>query len=88
MKKIMHILFLSCLKASEFIEKKLHFKLSFTEKVQLELHKIMCSACSRYEKQSILIEKSIELQNKEILKIANIEDLKKTITEKLDTPDK
>ena len=79
----MHILFLSCLKASEFIEKKLHFKLSFSEKIQLELHKMMCSACSRYEKQSIIIEKSIELQNKNILNAVNIEDLKKTITKKL-----
>lgn len=88
MKKIMHILFLSCLKASEFIEKKLHFKLSFSENIQLELHKMMCSACSRYEKQSIIIEKSIEMQNKNILNTINIDDLKKTITKKLNTPNK
>lgn len=86
MKKIMHILFLSCHKASEFIEKKLHFKLSFGEKMQLELHKMMCSACSRYEKQSVLIEKSIEMQNKNVLNVESIEDLKKTITKKLNTP--
>ena len=79
----MNILFLSCLRASEFIEKKIYFKLSFTEKIQLEIHKMMCSACERYEKQSILIEKSIELQNKKILNDVQLDDLKKTITEKL-----
>ena len=76
-------MFLSCLKATEFIEKKLHFKLSFTEKLQLTLHKMMCSACTNYEKQSILIEKGIELQNKNILNVMNIEELKKTITDKI-----
>ena len=59
MKKLMNILFLSCLKASEMIEKKLHFKLSITEKLQLSMHKTMCSACSLYEKQSELLEKGI-----------------------------
>ena len=56
----MHFLFLSCLKATELIEKKFHFKLSFTEKIQLELHKMMCDACKTYEKQSGIIEEGIK----------------------------
>ncbi len=43
---------LSCKKATELIEKKLLVKLSFKEKMQLEMHKSMCSACTTYEKQS------------------------------------
>ena len=62
MKKLMHILFLSCLKATELIEKKLHFKLSFSEKLQLKVHKMMCNACSNYEKQNLIIEESIANQ--------------------------
>ncbi len=57
MKKIVHILFISCLKATELIEKKFHFKLSIREKLQLKLHKMMCEACTKYEKHSDIIEK-------------------------------
>lgn len=56
----MHVLFLSCLKATELIEKKFHFKLTLTEKIQLELHKMMCDACKTYEKQSSIIEEGIK----------------------------
>jgi hypothetical protein len=59
MKKIMHFFFLSCFKATELIEKKIHLKLSVKEKIQLKTHKMMCAACTKYEKQSILLEKSI-----------------------------
>jgi len=70
MKKIMHILFLSCLKASELIEKDLHLRLVFSEKLQLKLHKMMCKTCNRYGKQSALIEKGIHnLQKKEAISV-------------------
>ncbi|NOY49681.1 MAG: hypothetical protein GXO88_03825 [Chlorobi bacterium] len=59
MKRLMNIMFLSCLKATELIEKKLAFKLSITEKIQLAVHKTMCEACSNYEDQSILIDKGL-----------------------------
>ena len=59
--KIMHFLFLSCLKATELIEKKLHFKLTLKEKIQLEMHKMMCDACSMYEEQSEIIEEGIKI---------------------------
>lgn len=56
----MHFLFLSCLKATELIEKKFHVKLSFGERIQFELHKMMCDACKTYEKQSIVLEEGLK----------------------------
>ena len=43
---------LSCRKATELMEKKLHFKLSPVEKIQLYLHTRMCDACNAYQKQN------------------------------------
>lgn len=86
----MNILLLSCLKATELIEKKLHFKLSFTERLQLSMHKIVCEACSNYEKQSILIEKSISHDinaEKPNLSVSDyqidLEKFKKSVVEKI-----
>ena len=83
MKKLMHRLFLSCLKATEFIEKKLHFKLSGKEKLQLKMHKMMCDACSSYEKQSIFLEKGISLNQKKEFSEDDLRELKLRIREKL-----
>ena len=83
MKKLMKILFLSCLKATEFIEKKLNHKLSFKEKVQLSIHKSMCQACSNYEKQSKLIEKVMTETKIENINKEEITILKKSIVKKL-----
>ncbi len=86
----MHFLFLSCLKATELIEKKFHFKLSFSEKIQLEMHKLMCDACKNYEKQSEIIEEGIKVhhhnhhQSHEI----DAEQLKKQIQSKLQKAEK
>jgi hypothetical protein len=60
MKKMMNILMLSCKKATELIEKKWVVKLSPIEKIQLTVHTSVCNACKTYEKQSEIIEKSIE----------------------------
>lgn len=79
MKKLMHILFLSCLKASQLIEKKFHFKLSFKERLQLKMHKMMCSACTMYEKQSKVLDKSIKHHYKMFDKETDLEALKKSI---------
>jgi predicted anti-sigma-YlaC factor YlaD len=70
----MNILMLSCKKATELIEKKLHFKLSKVESVQLVLHKSMCEACKAYEKQSQLLDKvlSKELSSSDSYPIENI----------------
>ena len=82
---IMHFLFVSCLKATELVEKKFHFELSFKEKIQLKLHTMMCNACSMYEKQSEMIEEGIK---KYLLshpyEETNIEELKKQIHRKLE----
>jgi len=88
MKKIMHILFLSCLKATELIEKKIHFRLSFSEKIQLKMHKSMCEACTKYEKQSLLIEKGISSFQKPTNLQVDIDSLKKRITDHLESASK
>lgn len=84
MKKVMHILFLSCKKATELIEKKLHFRLSMTEKIQLKMHKMMCNACTQYEKQSELIEKGIAKSKEKDFSQDEVEQLKKMINQKLE----
>ena len=87
MKKISYILFLSCLKATELIEKKLHFHLSAKERLQLKMHKMMCTACTRYEKQSTFLEKGISLNPGEDYSPEDIKKLKLIISEKLAGPD-
>ncbi len=52
MKRLMNFLFLSCIKASELIEKNLDKKLTSKEKIQLYVHTKMCDACNAYQKQS------------------------------------
>ena len=84
MKKLMHFLFLSCLKATELIEKKLSFKLSPVEKVQLKAHKMMCTACSEYEKQSVLIDKVMESPQEISEFKLDLDKFKKSIIEKID----
>ena len=83
MKKIMDILFLSCLKASELIDKKMHINLTFTERVQLKAHKMMCDACTAYEKQSLLLEKGIEQHLHQKGEKIDIEQLKTRINTNL-----
>lgn len=43
---------ISCQKASFLIEKKLGHALDSKETVQLFIHKLICSVCRKYEKQS------------------------------------
>lgn len=49
----------SCKKASEMVEKKKLFGLSFIERLKLKWHLTACGACSAYEKQSELIDQAI-----------------------------
>ena len=80
MRKIMNKLFLSCLIATELIEKNQYFKLSLREKLRLKLHMMMCDACTKYAKQSNLIEKGINnLQKKEPIPV-DLEKLKERIS--------
>lgn len=83
MKELMHKLFLSCLKATELIEKKLHFRLSGKERMQLKMHKMMCNACKSYEKQSIFLEKGISINQMNGLSGEDLVKLKAIISEKL-----
>ncbi|MDT8402261.1 MAG: hypothetical protein RQ743_11250 [Bacteroidales bacterium] len=83
MKKLMHILFLSCFKATELIEKKFHVRLSVKERLQLRMHKMMCSACTRYEKQSAILDKGIAIDSTKEYSPEEIQKLKLKITEKL-----
>ena len=48
---------LSCKKATELIEKQSLAGLSRKEKFRLRLHTSMCSGCTAYQKQSVLIDK-------------------------------
>lgn len=82
-KRIMHILFLSCLRATELIEQKLHFSLSRKEKYQLKMHKMMCNACRQYEKHSYFIDKNLKHHHYIKPKEVDVEGLKKLINEKL-----
>jgi len=83
MKKIMHLLFLSCLKATELIEKQFHFKLSFSERLQLKVHKSMCKACTNYEKQSTVLENGIHQYLDRELTLHDVSKLKTDILSKL-----
>jgi hypothetical protein len=78
---------LSCYAATELMEKKHRGKLSFGEKMQLFLHTAMCDACSRYEKQSQLLERLFKAKQEAPTAAANIDeeakDLEKKILEQL-----
>lgn len=86
MKKIVQLFLLSCLKATELIEKKMNFKLSAREKLQLSMHKMVCNACRNYEKQSAIIETGIlkqqEQQNQKIE--IDVDSLKQSILSKIE----
>ncbi len=56
MKRLMHLIVLSCLKATELIEKRMDHKLNFVQNLQLTMHKSMCKACLDYEKQSFILD--------------------------------
>jgi hypothetical protein len=84
MKKLMHILFLSCLKATELIEKKFYFKLTVREKLQLKLHKMMCNACTNYEHQSIILDKAMHAASKHDVVVMDLDAFKKDVIRKLE----
>lgn len=57
MKKPTHYIWYSCQRATELIEKKHITELSAIESVKLKLHLGICGACTKYSRQSELIEK-------------------------------
>ena len=58
MKKLINFLMLSCRNAAALIDRKAEVNLSWRENVQLYVHKMMCDACTAYEKQNKLIDKA------------------------------
>ena len=78
------MLYLSCLKATELIEKKSHFKLTIQEKLQLKIHKMMCDACAKYEKQSSILEKGISKTLKNNYSDIELDNLKLMIHKKIE----
>jgi len=59
MKNLMNILMLSCKKSSELIEKKMYFRLTLIERIQLAMHISMCDACKNWKKQSKHLDKML-----------------------------
>lgn len=56
----MHWLMLSCKRATQLMEKKMHFGLNPFEKLQLSLHKKACQYCAAYEKQNEIIDQVLQ----------------------------
>ena len=54
---MMDMLMLSCTKATALIDRRTIAGLTVAEKMQLAMHTSMCKYCTRYQKQSELIDK-------------------------------
>lgn len=86
--KIVHYFFLTCLKATEFVEKKLYYKLSWKEKIQLKVHLRVCKTCSKYEKQSSLLDKMMAAPSRTTISSEEMLMLKQQIAQKLEQKDR
>jgi len=60
MRKSLHSIFLSCLKASLLVEKQQVSGLNISEALQLKAHLMMCKRCAEYKLQSVFISKGIK----------------------------
>jgi hypothetical protein len=65
------------------MEKKYRAKLTFGEKMQLFLHTAMCDACSRYEKQSQLLERLFKAKQDAPLAAPDTNEETKDLEEKI-----
>lgn len=54
---VMNAIMLSCIKATELMERKELIPLSLMQKMQLKMHVAMCSGCRNYMKQTALVNK-------------------------------
>jgi len=70
------MLVLSCKRATELIEKKSLFQLSWDEQLQLRIHTKICSFCAIYQQQSVLLDKIIHHQMTEISEIKLVQEVK------------
>lgn len=57
--RLLSALFLSCLKATELIEKASVTKLNLIDEKRLNFHLNNCSLCAQYKKQSVIMESMI-----------------------------
>ncbi len=67
MKSLMHIVILSCKRATFYIEKSHAKRLSFIERVQLRMHLAICDKCAEYKKQSALIEAALKSHQRKVI---------------------
>lgn len=79
MKKLMHIVMLSCNKATLLIEKSHAGPLSFVERMKLKMHIAICDKCAGYQKQSLIIENVLKSNRQSF---GNLSDLKLSDTSK------
>jgi len=56
----------TCKQASKLISLSLDRPLSWSEKLQLKLHLLICTACRRFKKQLILLGVALKLRRKMI----------------------
>lgn len=85
----MHWLMLSCKRATQLIEKKMHFGLNPLEKFQLHLHKQACKYCAAFEKQNEVIDQILQNGMDEHLNHHNLaekekEGMKAAVREKME----
>ena len=70
----MHLMVLSCKTAAALIDKKLMFKLTWRENVQLHVHSSICEACKSFQKQSKVLDSVLNqhIRNADDLKITSL----------------
>ncbi len=66
---------LSCIKATELVEKKSLVTLSLMDSVKLKLHMSMCKACRLYMQQSLLVNKFANKARNSVANSVNQEEL-------------
>lgn len=77
---------LSCRAATELMERKLREELNRSERLKLNVHTLICSACRRYEKQTQLIEQLFSAKERVAIETrteAQVELLEEKILEEL-----
>ncbi|MBY0346928.1 MAG: hypothetical protein K2W79_01605 [Hydrotalea flava] len=65
-RKVMRSLMISCLKATELIEKKSLMPLLWIEKIKLKVHLSLCDLCVHYEHQSKVIDDWMKTEKTDI----------------------
>jgi len=79
MKRIIHMLLLSCKRTTELIEKKSLFQLSRKEQFQLSIHIRICEFCTIYQQQSILLDKIMDHQVSSLNKLPIVPHVKNEV---------